>query len=157
MKNASAPTKARILDTLQMVSKSGQRSTADNSRIARHTTGFGCDKDNKPHATTEEAFVGTRLELEGTTSPDAACIQCVYALQHHPAQPSEGTLLVEHPGLGGTAKLDTMNFHVSSVQGSTLLGLGSTTLVGAYRPETASQDILHLAFITSGSIWVGRE
>lgn len=146
---AAKQNRAQIRQVWQGASTSGSMTTIKEGADRAQTTRLGFNDKGIPVLTEVKRKVGAHLEYDTVVGPDGSLLDVNLSLEHHSSPPTDHPIIVDHPGLGGRAKLPVSDFHVSKVSGTFSTMDGATTLVSAWRPDGTGKDLMHLLFMTT--------
>ena len=135
LENLVGEGKARVLSTLRIPTRSGQRASAEAGLEHMGVASFARDDKGRLKATTDSRRAGTRVEVDPVVGPDGRTIDVSAAVEFHyappgvdsnPASADEKKLIVAAPAT---------DFHAAKTQFTMTLDSGMTRMIGLWKPE----------------------
>lgn len=147
--------KSKLLDSLRIETKGGQRASTERVLNYTYPTEFTLEARASVATAMETKPIGLRWEVDPVIAPDGHTIDLTFSFTHDYAQP---TVRYEPVGLadGDFYEAPVTDFHRAEVKTAISLTSGGTRLVGAWRPagepKATNADVLDLAFITAHAV-----
>ena len=151
LKELAEKGQARLLHTLRIETRSGQRASVESGKQHTHANGLEIDDKGGIVFEWQQRMAGVRFEIDPALGPDGKTVDIDYSLEHHLAAPTERSETVSDVGKLGRIEVPMTDFHCAKLTTLITTVDGATKLLGVWKPqgnaELEKASVLEAAFL----------